>query len=112
MLYEAFACAGYPVQLQASSCPLPHQSKNFKEMYHTRISTLVSSSSASGSDAGLLRQSNNQPGSITQRGRATAKGLGYKSDDSISIDNSDEPTISDHNERKTTTRRQWLLFCF
>lgn len=112
MLYEAFTRAGYPVLLQASSYPLPGHSKNFKEMYNTRISTLVSSSFASGSDAGLWRQSNSRPGSNMQRGQATEKGLRYESDDSISIDDSDEPNTSDQNERVPKTRRRWLLFCF
>lgn len=112
MLYEAFTHSGYPALLQASSYPLPGQSKSFKEKYNTRISTLGSSSS-SGSDASLQRQSHSQPRLITQRGHTTEKSApGYDSDHSVSIDDSDEPTGFAYNAPVPAPRKRWLLFCF
>ena len=68
---------------------------------------------ASGSDAGLQRQYNIQPGTIIRRRRTTSpKNQGCDSDQSVSIDDLEDPIDSDHNEPVPTPIRRWLLFCF
>ncbi|KAM3075825.1 hypothetical protein ACMFMG_007950 [Clarireedia jacksonii] len=113
ILYEAFAQSGYSTILQASTHPGPGQSKNLKEMYHARISTLAPSTSTSGSDAGIQLQSSIQAGTLVQRMRtAEPEDQGCDSDQSVTLDDSDDTIDSDHDEPLPRSKRTWLLFCF